>query len=590
MSRANTLLSLLDANLSDSERRQVLAAALLCLDDDGLERLCAQLGEDTGTTLCSILHQLEDQGAAAPQPSLHRLEQEWRQAWSAWDDIIEESSHEEGEFIEQEAHWEPPYLDVCTIAERLEAVAERLLPIVDGVLQHQLDPDFELMEEVDGDIRAIGADLPEWFGEHHFDWLLGPKLTALVLRWQWLSAPGGATGYTVLEDIRMAEADSDRWSLDGETLLAFVHSMPDDHQRELLAGMTAERDAPPWAYVLTQTRSPWFTVYKELTQRWNPAGELAICRAAIASDWSLAIPVLEDLLERDALDEAEPVIEQALATLLYLRGGERWSPIEGLLLDHRTLRYRHPPTTQLPDLLRLCSQVATRHGDGELASAWETQAILYERWHDWDAVLDHLATLRASSEPRIAEHFFGLWSALLVQRANRYHHGQKTGLVESWIPILTQALWEETSSERTLIELRTWLDGATSSPKSFGFARPWLAVLTQDLGLEGAAPTLMELLSEQCSTDAPSRRVQLRRVGAATLVPQLLAIWRHHAPSLVPDPRHNHKSSYGSHAAWLGAVHELDAEAYERILETWKRHHGRRRNLWKAISAKGLPV
>ncbi len=590
MSRAQVLLSLIDGSLSDAERRQVLAAALLSLDAVGLERLYTRLAQDTSTTLRTLLARLDGDRTAAPQPSIHRLEQEWRQAWSTWDDIIDASSDEEGEFIEQEAHWEAPYLDVYTIGKRLEAVAERLLPIADRVLSDGLEPDFELMDRVDDDIRAIGAGLPEWFGEHHFDGLLGPKLTALVLRWQRLSALEGATGHTVLEAVRLAEADSDRWSLDDEALLAFVHSMSDDHQRELFGGIAEKRNEPHWASVLTSTWSPWFTINRLLAQRWDPAAELAICRAGIASDWSLAIPVLEDILERHALDEAEPVIEEALATLLRLRGEERWDPLRGLLVDHRALRYRHRPATQLPALLRLCGRLAACRGEDELASSWEAQAVLYECWHEWDAVLDYLATLRADQKPRLASHFFELWSAMLVQRSSRHRYGEDLSPDKSWVPLLARAAWEGTSPDLTLSKLSGWLDDAASSPESFGIARPWLAVLTQDVGLDGAASTLLELLGDQCSRDAPSRRAQLRRVGVGGLASKLLATWSRNAVELVPDPRDNRKSSYGPHAAWLEAVHELSATAYARVVADWRRDHGRRRNLWKAIRGRGLPV
>ncbi len=590
MNRTQALLPLLDVSLSDTERRQVLAGALLSLDEEGLETLFSLLAEDTSATLRRILSQLDGDHPAIPHPSVDRLEQEWRQAWSAWEDIIEESNDEEGEFVEQERHWEPPYLEVSAVALQLDEVAARMSAIMDGVLRHQLDPDFDLLEEVDGSIRAIGDDLPEYFGEHVFDWLFGPELTALVLRWQWMSAPQAATGFTVLDEVRQAEADSDRWRLDGSALLAFVRSMPDIHQRELLAGLASCQDESHWEAELTSTWSPWFAAYRELTQRWDPAAELAICRASIASDWSLAIPVLEDILARGALDEAGPVIDEALDALLRLRGQERWSPLDGLLVDHPALRCRHPPAERAPELMRLIARIAEGHGEQQRSAALDSQAFLHEHWYEWDVVLEHLGELRSGPWPKLAGRFFELWTALVVQRASRHRYGEDPGLDRSWIASFANALWAGASSERILSELGRWLDEGASSASAFRAVRPCLAVLTQDIGLGEAAPALLDLLGERCSQDAPSRRSQLQRIGAAALVPKLLATWRRHAALLVPDPRDNHKSRYDTHAAWLAAVRELDAGTCARIVASWKREHGRRRNLWKAVRARGLPV
>ena len=58
--------------------------------------------------------------------------------------------------------------------------------------------------------------------------------------------------------------------------------------------------------------------------------------------------------------------------------------------------------------------------------------------------------------------------------------------------------------------------------------------------------------------------------------------------SLVPDPATAHKSHYDKFALWLAAVSELNGTGAARLYEEWRRHHGRRINLWKAVDRLGI--
>ncbi len=73
---------------------------------------------------------------------------------------------------------------------------------------------------------------------------------------------------------------------------------------------------------------------------------------------------------------------------------------------------------------------------------------------------------------------------------------------------------------------------------------------------------------------------QVTSPGLASLGGRLFASWR----SLKVN------SNYECSADWLAAVLELNTRSYEQIVSEWVATHRRRRNLWKALAKKNLPV
>ena len=81
----------------------------------------------------------------------------------------------------------------------------------------------------------------------------------------------------------------------------------------------------------------------------------------------------------------------------------------------------------------------------------------------------------------------------------------------------------------------------------------------------------------------------LRQLDASSCLPDVLAEWKRRAEDLVPEP-----ATCGSHhadrAEWLEIVFQLDRPAYQRIFRSWRLVDKRRRNLWTALTEKGLPL
>jgi plasmid maintenance system killer protein len=94
----------------------------------------------------------------------------------------------------------------------------------------------------------------------------------------------------------------------------------------------------------------------------------------------------------------------------------------------------------------------------------------------------------------------------------------------------------------------------------------------------------LPLVSEQ-----RSRRRWLERLGGHVL-PEVLVLLKKHAAALVPDPAGAHASNYDGCSEWMAAVHELSPEESGKLLRRWQEVHRRRRNLWNALSSRGLSV
>ena len=87
-----------------------------------------------------------------------------------------------------------------------------------------------------------------------------------------------------------------------------------------------------------------------------------------------------------------------------------------------------------------------------------------------------------------------------------------------------------------------------------------------------------------------SRRRWMARLRVHDVLPEVLDLLRKHIGLFVPDPANAYASSYGGCAEWMAAVLEFAPQEYRTILRAWQDVHRRRRNLWKAMNARRLPI
>jgi len=173
--REKRLVEGLSAALSAEEIRGVLVAALLTLDGAGRERLYGRLAEETSAVLRALL---EKGSSARQRPALaataEKIRERWTKLWGEWSAAVGEASAEDGRYVIQEHHWEPPYLDASGLARDLDPIAAGMRGLLVRAVELGLEPGLgaaEVLEDLDDEVCS---GLPDWMDVPEEDCELGP--------------------------------------------------------------------------------------------------------------------------------------------------------------------------------------------------------------------------------------------------------------------------------------------------------------------------------------------------------------------------------------------------------------------------------
>jgi hypothetical protein len=131
--------------LTETEISQLLDELFVVISDEQRSLVFSKLQPDTQATLTQIIappQTIESEQTTKAQPtSLAKLAQTWSELWRQWNQIIWEASQDEGKYIVQEHHWEEPYFDNYTLVEDLEAVAQKMKPLVKTAFENRFNND-----------------------------------------------------------------------------------------------------------------------------------------------------------------------------------------------------------------------------------------------------------------------------------------------------------------------------------------------------------------------------------------------------------------------------------------------------------------
>ena len=591
------LLALLSQSLSTAEIEDLLPSVLLSLDRAGRDRLARQLDEDTGETLLGILRSVARRGGAVrAKPGNKKLIQEWHRAWEEWNSIVDESSRSEGKYVYHEHHWEAPFLNTSALLRDLEAVAVRLRELLPAIVQGDFDPELNFIEVLRGTAEAVGAGLPEWYlnteEEHEF----GPEATKCLLEWEWSVAEKDVArrpserAFVLADKVCELESSTAALGLDPEVVAEFFLGLDARQAKNLLGGIEAGRREGHWKTVIESIRSTWFPIYQELCRRWRPEQHLESCRQNVAEDWRLAVPVVTELVQHKEMEEALSIIEEAMSSMLRFTTTKAWDPTATLLVGvHMVGRCRDEHDTRIR-LLQLWSKVARANGLTETAWALDLQGTLCRHWENLDRSLVAFARSPSARSRETHDRLFVEWRSLVAERSTRDREAP------SWVDLLVDAAHKGMRKQSFARKLRGWLRAVGQTKQSFEKARRALEELTLDLDrgsfVRKASRGLHAMLSRYRNGPdalAKSRRKRLRQLDAGSCLPDVLAVWKRRAADLVPDPARS-GSHYTGCAEWLEVVFQLDRLAYQKILHSWSVVHKRRRNLWQALTEKGLPL
>jgi len=110
--------------LTQQEIIRLLDALWATLPPDRQAEVLDQLPPDTRQTVQRILSPPDSAGDAEVAPdkpvSTAKLEQTWSTLWQDWNSVVAEAAEEDGDYMAQDEHWEPPYFDQYAFVNDLE--------------------------------------------------------------------------------------------------------------------------------------------------------------------------------------------------------------------------------------------------------------------------------------------------------------------------------------------------------------------------------------------------------------------------------------------------------------------------------------
>ncbi|MHC5612670.1 MAG: hypothetical protein ACYTXA_17060 [Nostoc sp.] len=300
--------------LTEAEISQLLDSLFAVLSDEQRQTSFVQLEADTQTTLIQIIapSQTGEQAKTTERQatSLAKLAQTWSELWREWNEIITEASQEEGKYIVQEESWEEPYFDDCALVEDLEAVAQKMKPLVKTAFENGFSNDDGFAASLLSAESEISNGIPDWMEIANGIHLEG----ATILEWEWLLVQSqGQNGFKLAQKIREWDEEFYHTSLDDDAVTDFFSNLLDVEKKLIFDGMTANREVQEWKHDLENTHSSWHIVYMELMQQFaTPEIYLNNLRATISQEWQNGLPVIKDLLAKQEYRESLTVIQETL--------------------------------------------------------------------------------------------------------------------------------------------------------------------------------------------------------------------------------------------------------------------------------------
>jgi hypothetical protein len=556
---------------------------------------CTKIDPDMAATVKKILAAdkgSDGRGEAKPSVSLKRTMEFWASLWRRFYDLIAELGDEDGKYAVQDYHWEEPYFDGSSLADDLEPIAKDMLKLIDDVYDEVNDPDLFLnaMQEIEDQIGLY----PEWMGvEHGEPCGLEENMTQCVLKWQWRSSERDTDpGRSFAEKTISIGNDFEMVALDVESISRFFIQLPDDVCREIYVFLKEGDHGAD----LENTYSAWHQINHHFEERFEPGKYLESCQKHLQNNWRYGKPLVDDALSRKEYRAAESFLVQTFFSYLSGYRKKTWYPETSLLLTERISHFEEGEK-DIALLLITWSDVAIRLKNTGRSIAAKFQAVVFDAPEKWDAVLAGYRRLSGSDAQGTLSELFGRWKNEMAARSYS-NFMESSSVKDTWIHWLIDAQLDATEKRRWFLDkLAEWLSYLKDN--STAFKKQWhrLVPLTRDLP-EGQKiakkyPNFWEtVLRESNLKDdlTRSRQNGLKQIKAGPYLTTVLEVWQKQLRHVAPDPADVRKANYEYHARWAHAVFELNKDGYKVLIAQWRKKHDRRRNLWRDLKMRQLPI
>jgi len=531
-------------------------------------------------------------GKAKPVVSLKRTMEFWASLWRRFDDTLAELGDEDGKYAVQDHHWEEPYFDGSSLADDLEPIAKEMLKLIDDVYDEVNDPDVFLnaLQEMEDQIGLY----PEWMGvEHGEPCVLEENMTQCVLKWQWRSSGRDTDpGRSLAEKTISIGNDFELVALGEKSISEFFFQLPDDVCREIYQFLQEGDHGAD----LKNTYSAWHQIHHYFEERFEPVRYLESCRKYLAKNWRYGKPLVEDALSHNNFQSAESYLVKTFESYLSRYRKKTWSPETSLLLAERG-SYLDKDEKDIPLLLNMWGDVAMRLKDIGRSIAAKFQSVVFDTPEKWDEVLKAYRRLSGSDVQGTLPPLLSQWENEMAARSYPYFM-EPASVSDTWIHWLIEAQLAAKNGKKEFSSTMTaWLSHLKDDVKAFKKQWRWLVPLTIDLSqgqkISKKYPVFWDTVFHKSDTAddlITSRCNSLNKMSADAFLTTIIEVWQNQLRHIVPDPADVHKANYEYHARWAQAAFELNKDEYQVLIAQWRKKHDRRRNLWRDLKKRHLPI
>lgn len=580
--------------LTCEQTDKLLTAFFSSLSGEQIAELLASLSSDTAETISKLIAPENRKSGSRQANSTAKNIEIWNDLWEKWHEIVADVGEEEGRYAYQENHWEPPCFDGSALADDLDKIAEKMLPLLDTIHETgYTDPDIfaAAIDEIEDQVKLY----PEWMSDFdHEEIYVKKNVTRCVLQWEKLHSE------STTEFVKRLATLQNEWhcQLDNNAFIDFCDCLPDVEKREVYDHITENSQETFWQKTLDSTWSAWHHVYHSLSQLLDQGAYLENCARLLQKNWRYGLPVIDELMQKGEDAKAEETISQTVGSYINSYGKRKWAIESTLLINALAYGYGEPEET-LCEVLEKWLSISERGRRDEKVAALKFQLAAYRNPYDWEEIATVYHEISQQSSTDLAEKLFNQWKFYVVTDTFGLNFGDQDNSQDCWLRWLVDLGTDKKKNGAWFSkQVEKWLGKIRKTRLSLSrFQQKAFFLLTKDvLELSGDKENfvnLYKIVGQWGYSGRPAdnaRQLLLKKMQISEFIPSLLATWCEVIERFMPDPAKNHKSRYDEHARWLAAAYELDKKGYQRVVNRWKSDHQRRRNLWKALQEHDLPM
>ena len=513
-----------------------------------------------------------------------KLIKKWNQLLNELEKILYELEDEDGAYIDQEHHWEPPYFCGYSLANDLDAVAEKMIPYLDSIYELGYEKSY-FFEKFMMDIEDAIERYPEWMGAEDSEFCPGKNFTQCLLTWKKLTSK--SIKNFIISLLEIEDGFRYMW-FQTESFIDFFIAMEQNECKQVYEYIKNNQNTGDWKDRLNSIHKHWRVIYSQFYAIFETENFQKNSFNLLQENWKCGLPIIEKLFEQKDYKQAEKICQE---TILGFMKKETWEPEKTLLIKEiENLDLPYYDNVELTKILNKWAVIASKLGMNERKTALRIQTVTYEKTYNWDEVLKIFHKIKSP----LISNFLKQWQGIII-----FSTLEREKIDDCWIKWLIDASLEnfknkEIALNRFYTKIGNWLSNLSTMSSWNKNQRKSFFILTSDLAsisnLKKQYPNLFDLLYQRNDKEDISRQKWLKKIKGKELLPLLINCWKSNIKKLIPNPSNARKTNYKYNVQWLMTCKELNQAAFQEILDQWKIEHKRKRNLWKAIKDKGLVV